>query len=676
MLKNNQKNRAAGLGADTKANKAINSGIGRFFWMVKYTEGQEPGFIWTSLAAKTLDVVRVLLPLHLSSLVLKSIFRGEKMEYVFINVALLTAAYFLFTVLSGYFQRKEDYHYQRFMKKHQVNKALAVLDMDYGESERDDVQNELIALKRTERTVAMGIHTFQRGSSILFGNLICIAIGLYLVRNLFFSPAPRLAPLMNWGLNIGYIGLIFFLHYFAVKVDLKAMKMYADAIRNIFMKNHRYLQQYSELLFDYKAGKDIRFYSEALAKRYNEVYRIRQGESYNALMRFFSSAGAKRNLISTLISVLSALFVGYRSLLGCVAIADIFLCIGVLEFLFRGIEEMTSEFGKILSSDSLRKKFIHLFQDKKVWIEPDAQTDDKINTDGEIEAADETETNAESESLSVSALEPALGLQSGEKPNADGCLRVPTVEFRHVSFKYPNSDVLVLKDVNLKIYGNQKLALVGLNGSGKTTLIKLLLGLYRPTSGSILIDGEDSLTWSAERFISYFSAVFQDFKLFSLKIGENVAASEEFDGERVIDALEKTGLSEFCEKNGIDGYLYRDFEDGGIEISGGEAQKIAMSRAIYHGGKFFVLDEPTAALDPLSEYEIYTHFGEITSENPAIYISHRLSSCIFCDVVAVMDKGQIVQIGTHEQLLKDTGGVYAVLWNAQAKHYKNQSKQT
>ena len=283
---------------------------------------------------------------------------------------------------------------------------------------------------------------------------------------------------------------------------------------------------------------------------------------------------------------------------------------------------------------------------------------------------------AESESLSAFVSEPALGLQSGGMPCAETQSKVPTVEFRHVSFKYPNSDILVLKDVNLKIYGNQKLALVGLNGSGKTTLIKLLLGLYRPTSGSILIDGEDSLTWSAERFISYFSAVFQDFKLFSLKIGENVAALEDLDRERALEALKKTGLSEFCEKNGIDGYLYRDFEDGGIEISGGEAQKIAMSRAIYHGGKFFVLDEPTAALDPLSEYEIYTHFGEITSENPAIYISHRLSSCIFCDVVAVMDKGQIVQIGTHEQLLKDTGGVYAVLWNAQAKHYKNQSKQT
>jgi len=651
-LKNSQNNNKIQSESSVQANIGANlgTGIGRLFWMIKYTEEQESGFVWTALIGKTMDVIRVLLPLYLSKVVLSSIYNGHKMEDIFIKTVIVTVSFFLLTVLSGYFQKKAKYHYRRFLKKHQVNKALTVLEMDYGDSERDDVQNELNALKNVEKTVAMGISTFQESLSVLVGNFIYTAIGIYLVRNLFFAPTAKIVPLMNWGLNLGYLGLIFLLHYFAVKIDLKTMNNYAKIAREIYVKNHRYLWQYSELLFDYKVGKDIRFYSEALGKRYNEVYRLRQDEIYNMYFRLFTAARTKRNLISALISLLTALFVGYRSILGCIDFADIFLCIGVLEVLFRGLEEMTTSFGTILSSDSIRKKFIHLFRDKKVWIDSESTEQSSSINQKSNEKADE-EYNV---------------VISGE---------VPTMELRNVSFKYPNSDVLVLKDVSLKLYGNQKLALVGLNGSGKTTLIKLLLGLYKPSAGKILINGEDTANWTADRFVAYFSVVFQDFKLFSLKIGENIAVSEEFDENLVRESLEKTGLSEFYNKYGTGGFLYRDFEEGGIEISGGEAQKIAMSRAIYHGGKFFVLDEPTAALDPLSEYEIYTHFGEITSENPAIYISHRLSSCIFCDVVAVMENGQIVQIGTHEKLLEDSGGVYSTLWNAQAKHYKNQPKE-
>ncbi|MDO5063356.1 MAG: ABC transporter ATP-binding protein, partial [Peptostreptococcaceae bacterium] len=607
------------------------------------------------------DVTRALLPLYLSRLVLSSTFSGKKFGEIFTSAVIIATAYFLLTILSGSFQRKANYHYQRFMKKHQVNKAMTILEMDYEDTERDDVQNELVAIKQMEKTVAMGIYTFQEGFSILFGNSICIAIGIYLVWDLFFVSASDVEPWMSWGVNIAYLVPIFLLHYLAVKVDLKTMKIFADTARDIFSKNHRYLQQYSELLFDYKVGKDIRLYSEALAKNYNEQYRKRKSETYDVFARIFSSAGAKGNLISGAISVFTALFVGCKTLWGSVDITDFLLCIGVLELLFANIKEWTEAFGKILSSDALRKKFIHLFTNKEVRIEPLAETSSPSDRASVL-------SEARPESFDLPS---DLSLKK-EYRDAPDIAEVPTIEFQNVRFKYPNSEVMVLKNINLKIYGNQKLALVGLNGSGKTTLIKLLLGLYAPTDGKILIEGEDTANWNRERFVEYFSAVFQDFKLFSLKVGENVAGAKEIDEKLVTECLKKTGLSKFCEKNGIDAFLYRDFDDSGIEISGGEAQKIAMARAIYHNGKFFVLDEPTAALDPLSEYEIYTHFGEITSDHPAIYISHRLSSCIFCDVVAVMDSGQIVQIGTHERLLEDTNGVYSKLWNAQAKHYKNQ----
>lgn len=667
------------------------TGFGRFFWMANYAEGQESGFIWSALAGKIADCLRLLLPLYLSRRVLDSVFAGESFEDIFRNAVIVTASYFLLTVLSGYCQRKANFHYQRFMKKHQINKALTVLAMDYDETERDDTQNELVAIRQLELTAAMGIRSFQQNFSILFGNFICIAVGISMVWDLFFVPAATVSPLMNWGLNIGYLGMIFLLHYFAVRIDVATMRVYGDTAKNIYLKNHRYLRQYSELLFDYKVGKDIRLYCEPLGRHYNEVYRKRSSETYQVFFRLFSVSGAKRNLISGAISVLTAVFVGCRMLWGSVDPSDVFLCVGVLELLFRTVEELTEAFGKIISSDGVRKKFIRLLVDHELRDVADDSCAALVSAsaDDSRSASEGSSCGAPAESTEKRGVGIAAKMGEKEKEeekeeekerggenDAGEPSEIPTVEFRQVAFQYPNSDIRVLKGVNLKLYGNQKLALVGVNGSGKTTLIKLLLGLYKPTEGRILICGEDTADWTSDRFVSYFSAVFQDFKLFSLTLGENVAAAEVFDGENVAQSLRKTGLSKFLERNGQDAYLYRDFEEGGIEISGGEAQKIAMARAIYHGGKCFILDEPTAALDPLSEYEIYTHFGEITSENPAIYISHRLSSCIFCDVVAVMDDGKIVQFGTHEELLADSGGIYAELWNAQAKHYKNASDST
>lgn len=615
----------------------MREGLARCFWFIKYTEQLESGFIWTSLFGKIVDVIRILLPLYLSKHILESVISGIRFEELFRSVATLSTAYFLLSILAGYLKRKATYHYRRLLKKHQMTKAMAILEMDYAYTERDDVQNELVSLKQLEKTVAMGILSFQENYSILLANSLCMLLGFYFVRDLFFAFVPDVSILLSLGVSMGYLLIIFFLHYFAVKIDLKTMKKFGSASKNIYIKNHRYLQQYSELLFDYKSGKDIRLYSEGLGRRYNEVYRKRSSEVYNVFFRLFSISGASRNFIAAVISVLTALFVGYRAVLGSIDLSDVFLCIGVLELLFTIIQEMTEAFAKLISSDDVRKKLKNLLQDRI----PEFDTDEtaKVN---QYEAAPEIEGPS------------------------------PTIEFQNVSFSYPNSELKVLKDVNLKLYGNQKMALVGLNGSGKTTLIKLLLGLYAPSEGRILINGEDSAYWKQEDFIRFFSVVFQDFKLFSLKIGENVGLSEDYDEKLVRISLEKTGLAEFYKNYGGERHLYRDFEEGGIEISGGEEQKIAMARAIYHGGEFFVLDEPTAALDPLSEYEIYTHFGEIISEHPAIYISHRLSSCIFCDVVAVMDEGQIVQMGTHEDLLEEVNGVYFKLWNAQAKHYRNE----
>ena len=246
-----------------------------------------------------------------------------------------------------------------------------------------------------------------------------------------------------------------------------------------------------------------------------------------------------------------------------------------------------------------------------------------------------------------------------------------SIEFRDVSFKYPSSEAYALRHVSLKFRIGEKLAVVGMNGSGKTTFIKLLCRLYDPTEGVILLNGVDIRKYDYQEYLSIFSVVFQDFQLFAFSLGQNVAAGAAYDRSRVERCLDEAGfgqrLSEMPE--GLDTCLYHDYDTNGVEISGGEAQKIAIARALYKNAPFIVLDEPTAALDPVSEYEVYQKFNEISGGKTAIYISHRLASCRFCDDILVFDEGKIVQHGTHETLLAQADGKYAALWNAQAQYY-------
>ena len=246
-----------------------------------------------------------------------------------------------------------------------------------------------------------------------------------------------------------------------------------------------------------------------------------------------------------------------------------------------------------------------------------------------------------------------------------------TLEFRNVSFKYPGTEIYALRNINLKLRIDHSLAVVGMNGSGKTTFIKLMCRLYDPTEGVILMNGIDIRKYDYKEYMGIFSIVFQDFKIFSFSLGQNVAANLKYDKEKAKKCLIKAGFGDRLRSmpNGVDTYMYRDFERNGVQISGGEAQKIALARALYKNSPFIILDEPTAALDPIAEYDIYSKLNEIVEDKIAIYISHRLSSCRFCDRIAVFDQGQIVQTGTHEELVGDTTGKYYELWSAQAQYY-------
>ena len=245
------------------------------------------------------------------------------------------------------------------------------------------------------------------------------------------------------------------------------------------------------------------------------------------------------------------------------------------------------------------------------------------------------------------------------------------IEFKNVSFKYPKTDFWALKNVSFKFKIGERLAIVGMNGSGKTTLIKLLSRLYEPTEGVITLNGIDIKKYDYDEYQSIFSVVFQDFHIFAFSISDNVSCSLNGDKEKVVECLEQAGFGEKLKElpNGIETIITKLYDNDGIEISMGEKQKLAIARALYKDAPFVVLDEPTASLDPISEQEVYNKFNEMVKDKTAIYISHRLSSCRFCDKIAVLHEGNLVQVGNHDELVKDENSKYFELWNAQAQYY-------
>lgn len=247
------------------------------------------------------------------------------------------------------------------------------------------------------------------------------------------------------------------------------------------------------------------------------------------------------------------------------------------------------------------------------------------------------------------------------------------IEFQNVSFAYPGTEKTVLKNVNLRIQPNQKISIVGRNGAGKTTFIKLLIGLYRPTEGKILINGINAEEISRKDRFHIFGVVFQDYQHYPISIYDNVMLNQEVDETKFWDIMEKIDLNEFVKKlpEGKDTLLYKQFSERGVELSGGQAQKLAIARALYKNAKILILDEPTSALDPQTEFEINQKIHQVESVKNVIFISHRLSSCRICDRTIVFHKGEIVQDGHHNELIEDKNGIYYKLFQSQSQYYTN-----
>lgn len=273
-------------------------------------------------------------------------------------------------------------------------------------------------------------------------------------------------------------------------------------------------------------------------------------------------------------------------------------------------------------------------------------------------------------------LDPFMEFMSLPNENIEGKTKfsgeVESIKFENVSFKYPKSDKFVLEDISFEINKNEKISIVGLNGAGKTTLVKLICRLYHPTNGKIYINGHDIFEYDYDSYMNSIATVFQDFKIFAFSIDENISCNfQNSNTERVMELIKDVGLDEKIKSlpKGVASMFGKAYDEDGIDMSGGEKQKIAIARALYKNASLIILDEPTSALDPLAEAEIYENFNNLVGDKTAIYISHRMSSSVFCDKILIIDEGKVKDFDTHKNLMKKTESLYYKLFNSQAVNY-------
>ena len=245
------------------------------------------------------------------------------------------------------------------------------------------------------------------------------------------------------------------------------------------------------------------------------------------------------------------------------------------------------------------------------------------------------------------------------------------IEFRNVTYKYQGADEAVLKDVSFKLNAGEHKALVGLNGAGKSTLVKLISGLYLPTSGDVLVNGISTRQLKLKEYYRHQAAVFQDCFVISYTVGENIAFSENWDEDKIWDCIRQAGLYDVIKglPKGLMTYLGKDLTEEGVSLSGGQIQKLLLARALYRNPSLILLDEPTAALDAIAESEIYEIYSKVLREKTSLFISHRLASTRFCDQIILLDNGKIAEQGTHDELMQ-LQGKYAEIFKIQSKYYE------
>ncbi|UTD13814.1 ABC transporter ATP-binding protein [Treponema denticola] len=572
----------------------------------------------------------IFINLYLVKLIINAFVKGKTKEEILFLCLIALISNFVLILIKRFSEETQTNRFRIILYKRDMEINKKTMKLDYEFLEDTDLQLGLTKMREYDNFGNYGIYHVGRHFGAIINSVLTFIFAIIFSINLFRMQS-ELIPIANWLWNTIFILLFFSFSLISILASKKFnTKMHAMFDKDVVFLN-RLLRAYMNTNDDYKSGKDVRLYNYNLLTSVLKNSNNNVKNFYKRLSHNFFKCNVQTGLMTIFSSLLVYFYAGFKAYYGLIELGDIVQ--------YTGIAVLTADAVTLIIM-SISSLYANKDYFKTIF--------DYLN-------------------LSNGKYEGSLPIEKRDDNEYE-------FEFKNVGFKYPKTSKYVLQNVNLKFKIGQRLAIVGMNGSGKTTLIKLLTRFYDPTDGEILLNGINIQKYDYNEYLDIFSVVFQDFKLFSFMLGQNISASMEYDEKRAEEALTKAGFEKALQKmpQGLKTYLYQDYEEGGIEISGGEAQKIAMARAIYKDSPFIILDEPTAALDPISEFEIYSKFDTIIGNKTAVYISHRLSSCKFCDEIAVFDEGKLVQHGSHDALLQDKEGKYHELWNAQAQYYKEE----
>lgn len=572
--------------------------------------------------------------LYLSGKIVDLLYIKSSFQQIVLYIILLVVSNFTLEIINQFLWNKLRINHIIFDSWEELYLNKKSFNMDYIQIEQPytrSLRNSIVS-NREEGGIKKLILIFMTVLNEFFS---CVTATLMLWR-LLTSYATSKIPFISF-VNSNYGTTLMFLLTvstliavaYTTKKGIQDRQSSSKEFAKIQEQSNYYIDEYID---DLAIAKDIRLYSqqniikktiESMINKYSIIVKNIQNanRSYNS----------KSEIYRLLLSATFYIYIGIKAISGAIGIGSIIEFSGVIKRFIKSIANLTIGLFELINNNKYIEDFF-----KYVDLPTNANTE--TNTHNNY-IPKETELK---------------------------------IEFKNVWFKYPGAKDFALKNINLSLNSDDKVAVVGINGSGKTTLIKLLCRFYKPTKGEILINGVNIEEISKELYNSLFSVVFQDYKIFSLSIANNVSASITYDENFLWKSLQKAGIKERVEnmESGILTMINKDIDDSGVMLSGGESQKIAIARAFYKNSKICIFDEPSAALDPISEYETYNMINQETDGKLTIFISHRLSSCRFCKKIIVMNEGEIKQTGTHSELLSETCGLYLKLWEAQAKHYQ------
>lgn len=591
-------------------------------------------FFPAMLFSALLDAIKPYVPIVLSAKILDELIGAKDIHTLVTLTASMVGLMLVLHIAGAFATRLYGNEAVRFVQLYYEELAKKTMKLDYERSESPDTR-DLMRMIEEAGNNHLGVWDMAEYLLKCFLAVFEMVIAIVLIVTTFATAQPVASgaegslvqsPLAFVALAVLLVAGI--LVYNAVQA--KIAKTAEDDVTNNLASNRQFGYLFFHISYNYEYGKDIRLYqAQHMLKEKIDDYvipDIRDSVEHfvKPNIRHFSILAAVNTVLLTAVY----LFIILKAYVGAITVGSIFIQINAIMRFYQAIASLIQQYTMLKVASEYFDISIRFF------------------------ALPET---AQLGSRRIS-------LQQHEDYE---------FVFHEVSFCYPNSDVQVLDRVNLTISRGQRLAVVGMNGAGKTTLIKLLCRFYQPTAGVITLNGVDIQTFDYNDYIELFSVVFQDFKLFPFALDQNIAAGLSADTVRLEQSLNTAGLGELMDelKGDYTVAVGKQFDENGRDFSGGELQKIAIARALYKDAPVVVLDEPTAALDPITEFEIYSKFNDLVGDKACVFISHRLSSCRFCHSIAVFDGGRLVQFGSHEQLLEQKSGKYAELWNAQAQHY-------